>query len=155
MPKSLSHVVVFTDDLDAILRFLTDVAKVPTVSPYDVKAEDLHALFGWPIANGASPLPDPSTWGDELVGTSGDGKPILAQIGREVVTFDPSQPSMELLNPNHAYGTVEDCIGYVQRLVDAGADEILFLNQMGTVPQWAMLDTIRNIGEHVIPHFRT
>jgi alkanesulfonate monooxygenase SsuD/methylene tetrahydromethanopterin reductase-like flavin-dependent oxidoreductase (luciferase family) len=104
-------------------------------------------------SNGASPLPDPSTWGDELVGTSGDGKPILAQIGREVVTFDPSQVSMELLNPNHAYGTVEDCIGYVERLIEAGADEILFLNQMGTIPQWAMLETIRNIGEHVIPHF--
>jgi hypothetical protein len=25
---------------------------------------------------------------------------------------------------------------------------------MGTVPQWAQLETIRNIGEHVIPHFR-
>jgi hypothetical protein len=60
-----------------------------------------------------------------------------------------------MLNPNHAYGTVEDCIGYVTRLIEAGADEILFLNQMGTVPQWAMLDTIRNIGEHVIPYFRT
>ena len=104
-------------------------------------------------SNGATPLPEPDTWGDELVGTSGDGKPILAQIGREVVTFDPSQVSMELLNPNHAYGTVEDCIGYVERLIEAGADEILFLNQMGTIPQWAMLETIRNIGEHVIPHF--
>ena len=62
---------------------------------------------------------------------------------------------MALLNPNHAYGTVEDCIGYVGRLIDAGADEILFLNQMGTIPQEAMMETIRNIGEHVIPYFRT
>ena len=53
-----------------------------------------------------------------------------------------------------AYGTVDDCICYVERLVAAGADEILFLNQMGTVPQWAMLETVRNIGEHVIPRFR-
>jgi hypothetical protein len=67
---------------------------------------------------------------------------------------DFSDPGMAMLNPNHAYGTVEDCIGYVTRLIDAGADEILFLNQMGTVPQPAMLETIRNIGEHVIPHFR-
>ena len=51
-------------------------------------------------------------------------------------------------------GTVDDCIGYVNRLIEAGADEIMFLVQMGTVPQWAMLETIRNIGEHVIPHFR-
>jgi alkanesulfonate monooxygenase SsuD/methylene tetrahydromethanopterin reductase-like flavin-dependent oxidoreductase (luciferase family) len=105
-------------------------------------------------SNGATPLPQPETWGDEVLSTSGDGKPIVASIGREVVTLDLSNPSMELLNPNHAYGTVEDCIGYVQRLIDAGADEILFLNQMGTVPQWAMMETIRNIGEHVIPHFR-
>ena len=26
---------------------------------------------------------------------------------------------------------------------------------MGPVPQWAMLETIRNIGEHVIPYLRT
>ena len=74
---------------------------------------------------------------------------------RERVTVDFSDSSMALLNPNHAYGTVEDCIGYVARLIDSGADEILFLNQMGTIPQDAMMDTIRNIGEHVIPYFRT
>jgi alkanesulfonate monooxygenase SsuD/methylene tetrahydromethanopterin reductase-like flavin-dependent oxidoreductase (luciferase family) len=105
-------------------------------------------------SNGAAPLPQPETWGEQLLSESNDGKPIIATIGREVVKLDLSDVSMEMLNPNHAYGTVEDCIGYVQRLIDAGADEILFLNQMGTVPQWAMLETIRNIGEHVIPHFR-
>jgi hypothetical protein len=42
----------------------------------------------------------------------------------------------------------------VQKLIDAGADEIMFLNQMGGIPQDAMLETIRNIGEHVIPHFK-
>ena len=26
--------------------------------------------------------------------------------------------------------------------------------QMGTVPQDAQLETIRNLGEHVLPHFR-
>jgi alkanesulfonate monooxygenase SsuD/methylene tetrahydromethanopterin reductase-like flavin-dependent oxidoreductase (luciferase family) len=106
-------------------------------------------------SNGATPLPEPETWGDDLLTTSGDGKPIIANIGREVVTLDLSKPSDEMLNPNHAYGTVQDCIGYVERLVDAGADEILFLNQMGTIPQWAMLETIRNIGEHVIPYFNS
>lgn len=53
-----------------------------------------------------------------------------------------------------AYGTAEDCIRYVQRLFDAGADEILFLFQMGAVPHGAIMETIRNIGTHVIPHFR-
>lgn len=55
---------------------------------------------------------------------------------------------------NDAYGTPEDCIRYVQRLIDAGADEVLFLFQMGGVPHDAIMRTIRNIGEKVIPHFR-
>ena len=53
-----------------------------------------------------------------------------------------------------AYGTPEDCIRYVQRLIDAGADEILFLFQMGGIPHEVIMETIRNIGEKVIPHFR-
>ncbi|MEI9987903.1 MAG: LLM class flavin-dependent oxidoreductase [Aliidongia sp.] len=53
-----------------------------------------------------------------------------------------------------AYGTAADCIAYVERLFDAGADEILFLSQMGTVPQAAILETIHEIGTKVIPHFR-
>ena len=40
------------------------------------------------------------------------------------------------------------------RLQEAGVDEVLFLCQMGTVPHDAQMETIRNIGEHVIPHFR-
>ena len=86
---------------------------------------------------------------------TGDGTNIISTfIGSEAIRVDFSNPAMAMLNPNHAYGTVEDCIGYVQRLIDAGADEILFLCQMGTVPQSAQLETIRNIGEHVIPYFR-
>ncbi|MCF2530665.1 LLM class flavin-dependent oxidoreductase [Yinghuangia soli] len=57
-------------------------------------------------------------------------------------------------NLNHAYGTAEDAIGYVQKLIDAGADEIMCLIQMGTVPQEACMETIRIWGEEVIPHFR-
>jgi len=53
-----------------------------------------------------------------------------------------------------AYGTVEQAIRYVDRLFKAGADEILFLVQMGTVPHEATMETIHNIGEHLIPHFK-
>jgi hypothetical protein len=53
-----------------------------------------------------------------------------------------------------AYGDVDNCIRYVERLFEAGADEILFLFQMGTIPNAVVLETIRNIGERVIPHFR-
>jgi alkanesulfonate monooxygenase SsuD/methylene tetrahydromethanopterin reductase-like flavin-dependent oxidoreductase (luciferase family) len=53
-----------------------------------------------------------------------------------------------------AYGTPADCIAYVQRLLDAGADEILFLSQMGGVPHERIMETIELIGNEVIPHFR-
>lgn len=62
--------------------------------------------------------------------------------------------SAAIFNTEHAYGTAEDAIAYVERLQAAGADEILCLIQMGTVPQEACLETIRQWGEKVIPHFR-
>ena len=77
-----------------------------------------------------------------------------ASIGSETVKVDLSDAAMALRNPNHGYGTVEDCIGYVTRLIEAGADEIMFLCQMGTIPQEPQLETLRNIGNHVIPYLR-
>ncbi len=55
----------------------------------------------------------------------------------------------------HAYGTASDAIAYVERLEAAGADEIMCLIQMGTVPQDACMETIRQWGTTVIPHFRS
>jgi hypothetical protein len=55
---------------------------------------------------------------------------------------------------DHGYGTYHDAIEYAERLADAGADEIMCLIQMGTIPQAVCLETIRQWGEHVIPHFR-
>jgi catechol 2,3-dioxygenase-like lactoylglutathione lyase family enzyme len=49
MPSSLSHVVVLTDDLDAVLRFLTDVGRIRGVNPYETEPADIHELFGWPL----------------------------------------------------------------------------------------------------------
>jgi alkanesulfonate monooxygenase SsuD/methylene tetrahydromethanopterin reductase-like flavin-dependent oxidoreductase (luciferase family) len=112
----------------------------------------LEAIGHWG-SDGKTPLPDYESWDDDT-NTRADGSTIVhASIGSEQVTVDFSRPDLAMLNPNHAYGTVEDCIGYVSRLQEAGADEILFLCQMGTVPQEAQLETIRKIGEHVIPHF--
>jgi len=114
----------------------------------------MESIGHW-ASGGTLPLPAPESWPDDLTATTGDGTAIIeSAIGREKISVDFSDPRFALLNPNHAYGTVEDCIGYVSRLIAAGADEILFLNQMGTVPQWAMMETIRRIGQDVIPHFR-
>jgi catechol 2,3-dioxygenase-like lactoylglutathione lyase family enzyme len=54
MPTALSHVVVLTDDLDAVLRFLTDVAKLRPVAHYETVPGDVHALFGWPLEHGTA-----------------------------------------------------------------------------------------------------
>jgi catechol 2,3-dioxygenase-like lactoylglutathione lyase family enzyme len=48
MPKSLSHVVVLTDDLAEVVRFCTEVAGLTAVAPYEIPAADLATLFGWP-----------------------------------------------------------------------------------------------------------
>ncbi|MCW3479652.1 LLM class flavin-dependent oxidoreductase [Neisseriaceae bacterium JH1-16] len=98
--------------------------------------------------------PDPAAWQDDLTQATTGEMVIKSRFASEEVVANFSDPALSMMNPNHAYGTVEDCIGYVQRLKDAGADEILFICQMGTVPQWAQLETIRNIGQYVIPHFR-
>ncbi len=57
-------------------------------------------------------------------------------------------------NADHAYGNAETAVAYVERLREIGVDEVMCLIQMGTVPQEACMETIRQWGEKVIPHFR-
>jgi alkanesulfonate monooxygenase SsuD/methylene tetrahydromethanopterin reductase-like flavin-dependent oxidoreductase (luciferase family) len=57
-------------------------------------------------------------------------------------------------NIDHAYGTPATAIDYVEQLVDAGADEIMCIMQMGGVPHAAAMETLRHYGETIIPHFR-
>jgi hypothetical protein len=58
------------------------------------------------------------------------------------------------LEDSELHGSSGDAIGYVERLRAAGADEVMFLVQMGTVPQAAILETLRNLGREVLPRFR-
>jgi alkanesulfonate monooxygenase SsuD/methylene tetrahydromethanopterin reductase-like flavin-dependent oxidoreductase (luciferase family) len=48
----------------------------------------------------------------------------------------------------------DDCLRQVHRLEAAGADEILFLFQMGGISHADIMETIRIIGEQVIPRYR-
>jgi alkanesulfonate monooxygenase SsuD/methylene tetrahydromethanopterin reductase-like flavin-dependent oxidoreductase (luciferase family) len=77
---------------------------------------------------------------------------------RELFEAERLPPAADILGHfdevEDSYGTPADCIRYVERLFAAGADEILFLVQMGTIPSAATRETIVNIGRHVIPHFR-
>ena len=55
MPRALSHAVVLTDDLDATLRFLTDVGGLTPLSAVTAGApEDYALVFGWPIEQAAT-----------------------------------------------------------------------------------------------------
>src|SRR5687768_5623383 len=54
MPSSLSHVVVFTDDLEELLRFLAEVARVKGVTRYETVPEQVEDFFGWPREHGPS-----------------------------------------------------------------------------------------------------
>jgi alkanesulfonate monooxygenase SsuD/methylene tetrahydromethanopterin reductase-like flavin-dependent oxidoreductase (luciferase family) len=82
-----------------------------------------------------------------------DKEQFVAYLGQEKIAVTDLHTSNYHIE-NDAYGSVDQAIRYVHRLQDAGADEILFLVQMGTVPHEATMETIRNIGKHLIPHFR-
>jgi hypothetical protein len=47
VPRSLSHTVVFTDDIDEAVRLCTEVASLSPVGPYEVAPEIAERLFGW------------------------------------------------------------------------------------------------------------
>jgi alkanesulfonate monooxygenase SsuD/methylene tetrahydromethanopterin reductase-like flavin-dependent oxidoreductase (luciferase family) len=79
-------------------------------------------------------------------------KRVLAFL--DTVKITPTEQHTGYYDFDAAYGNVADAIAYAERLKLAGADEILFLPQMGTVPHEIIMQTIGNIGRHVIPHFR-
>jgi alkanesulfonate monooxygenase SsuD/methylene tetrahydromethanopterin reductase-like flavin-dependent oxidoreductase (luciferase family) len=57
-------------------------------------------------------------------------------------------------NPAQCYGNAGDAIEYVEQMVDAGADEVMFCFQMGTVPHEVSMEGIEIVGREVIPRFR-
>jgi alkanesulfonate monooxygenase SsuD/methylene tetrahydromethanopterin reductase-like flavin-dependent oxidoreductase (luciferase family) len=78
---------------------------------------------------------------------------LVAYLGEQAIPVTPDARGNYNIAED-AYGTPDDAIRHVEQLIAAGADEILFLVQMGTIPHEVTMETIRNIGKHVIPHFR-
>jgi len=103
---------------------------------------------------GGGPPPDPGDIrADQRAEIEHSRDDMVARLHEAKI---PAKPN-ELFTFNlveHAYGDSKDAIAYAERLQDAGADEIMCLIQMGTVPQAACMETIRHWGEQVIPHFR-
>jgi|tagenome__1003787_1003787.scaffolds.fasta_scaffold20458148_2 hypothetical protein len=55
MPRALSHAVVLTDDLDATLRFLGEIARLaPVTEASEGAPADYSLVFGWPLEQAAT-----------------------------------------------------------------------------------------------------
>ena len=105
-------------------------------------------------ANGPKPEIDDLSFEEQMKRIEKDKERLVTFLGEEKIEITDLQTGNYHVEQD-SYGTVTNAINYVQRLVDSGADEILFLVQMGTIPHWATMETIKNIGEKLIPHFRS
>ena len=102
---------------------------------------------------GSGPEPTEGAVGDDhLVAIEASKERMVAKLHEMEIPVRPNSTATFNL-VEHAYGDWRDAIAYAERLRDAGADEIMCLIQMGTVPQAACMETIRQWGEKVIPHF--
>jgi alkanesulfonate monooxygenase SsuD/methylene tetrahydromethanopterin reductase-like flavin-dependent oxidoreductase (luciferase family) len=103
---------------------------------------------------GGGPPPDPGAESaDQRAELEHSRDAMVAHLHEAQIPVKPNEMFTYNL-VEHAYGDWKDAIAYAERLADAGADEIMCLIQMGTVPQAACIETIRWWGEKVIPHFR-
>jgi alkanesulfonate monooxygenase SsuD/methylene tetrahydromethanopterin reductase-like flavin-dependent oxidoreductase (luciferase family) len=101
---------------------------------------------------GGGPKPNEDTeLEDNVVAIERDREALVARLHEAEIPVNANTTAT--FNINHAYGTADRAIAYVEQLEEAGADEIMCLIQMGTVPQDACMETIRHWGETVIPHF--
>jgi len=110
-------------------------------------AESINHWYG----RGPAPAQDTEN-DDNVAAVREDAERMVAKLHEANIPVSPNATST--FNINHAYGTAEQAIEYVDRLIAAGADEIMCLVQMGTVPDEVCRETIRKWGTTVIPHFR-
>jgi alkanesulfonate monooxygenase SsuD/methylene tetrahydromethanopterin reductase-like flavin-dependent oxidoreductase (luciferase family) len=74
--------------------------------------------------------------------------------------FSESDLDLAMQQRNSPNDVQNACVGdpamareYVQRFIDIGVDELIFVMQMGTVPLELVTESIRTFGEKVLPHF--
>jgi alkanesulfonate monooxygenase SsuD/methylene tetrahydromethanopterin reductase-like flavin-dependent oxidoreductase (luciferase family) len=105
--------------------------------------------------HGRGPAPSVDTEGDDNVAAmKAEKERLVVKLHEANIPVTPTTASsFDVVD--HAYGTAEHGIAYVQRLIDAGADEIMCVVQMGTVPNDVCMETIRQWGTTIIPHFRS
>ncbi len=111
-----------------------------------------EAIAYW-YQGGAKPSTDDLSAEEQEAALNQGKEAIVTYLSEEKITIGDELTSNYAVAQD-AYGNADDCIRYVTRLQEAGADEVLFLFQMGTIPHEAIMQTIRNIGAKVIPHFQ-
>ncbi len=85
-------------------------------------------------------------------------------VGRLPVNRDfwsDADLALAMRSRNTADDITNACVGdpasardFVQRFVDIGVDELIFIMQMGTVPMELVTLSVKTFGEKVIPHFQ-
>ena len=101
---------------------------------------------------GGGPPPNEDTEEDDNVAEVALSRErMVAKLHEANVPVRPA--STATYNIDHAYGTADYAVQFVERLREAGVDEIMCMIQMGTVPQDACMETIRQWGEFIIPKF--
>ncbi len=111
-----------------------------------------EAIAHW-YGGGPPPEEDTDPAADEVAEIDAAAERMVAFLHEAEIPVQPT--STATFHVDHGYGDHRDAIAYVERLAAAGANEVMCLIQMGTVPQAVCLETIRQWGEHVIPHFRS
>jgi alkanesulfonate monooxygenase SsuD/methylene tetrahydromethanopterin reductase-like flavin-dependent oxidoreductase (luciferase family) len=115
----------------------------------------VEAIAQW--KGGPPPNPDTYDLDNEAALLAMQEATLRAKFGSEdikSISIDEIRSSgLQRYNINQAYGNPDDAVAYIERLIEAGADEIMFIMQMGTISQETILESIRQIGRHVIPHF--
>lgn len=109
-----------------------------------------EAIMHW---NLGTPPPDPGNDADDPFEEVAKSKErLVAKISEMQIPFTPNTTST--LNIDHAYGNSDDAIRYIEQLAEVGADEIMCIMQMGTVPHEAIMETIEAYGRTIIPYFK-
>jgi alkanesulfonate monooxygenase SsuD/methylene tetrahydromethanopterin reductase-like flavin-dependent oxidoreductase (luciferase family) len=110
-----------------------------------------EAIGHW-YGGGPPPSEAEAQDGDEVQEISAARDRYVARLHEASIPIGPNTTAT--FEIDQAYGDADAAIAHVERLVEAGADEVMCLIQMGTVPQDVCLETIRQWGERVIPRFR-
>ncbi|MGW6396839.1 LLM class flavin-dependent oxidoreductase [Streptomyces sp. NPDC055134] len=113
-------------------------------------------FFAESIAHWYGNSPAPTSYAedeDHVAAMAKDREELVAKLHEANIPARPVDTGT--YNAEHAYGSADTAISYVEQLREIGVDEVMCLIQMGTVPQEACMETIRQWGEKVIPYFRT